>query len=109
MTKFKKLVPLKQPVRIPEWIDRRTAVLLLIATIFLLTLVFTEPLQKTQPQDTGAATGVIITLDAESTSEIPPEWENNSEQTNGILLGGVILVFIIIIGAFSGMRRKNHS
>lgn len=100
--------PTKKIPRLPDWMDRRTLVLLIIATIFLMTLVFSEPLQQPLSRYGGVATATLITPGAESTSSMPPEWEENSEQTNGILLGGVILVLIIVVGSYSVMRRKPH-
>ena len=95
------------PPKLPEWMDRRTRVLLLVAGIFLFTLAFSEPLQQ-PPMKHLNAQASIATPSPESTSSMPPEWEKNSEQTNGILLGGVVLVMIIIIGSYSVMKRKPH-
>ncbi len=100
--------PLKKSPRLPEWMDRRTLILLIIATIFLITLAFSEPLQQPRSRYSSAITSTAIASDTESTSGMPPEWENNSEQTDGILLGGVILVLIIVIGSYGVMRRKPH-
>jgi hypothetical protein len=36
----------------------------------------------------------------------PSEFIGNPEQTNGIVLGGVLLVIIIVGGIFSSLRRK---
>ena len=40
---------------------------------------------------------------------LPPEWEENSELTNGIIFGGVMLVLIIVGGTIRGIRQKNNS
>ncbi|NPV75588.1 MAG: hypothetical protein HPY59_04355 [Anaerolineae bacterium] len=106
MTRIKlPLPPLKLP-QWPEWLDRRTLILLIIATIFLMTLTWSEPLQQPNQPESSLAAGATLSPSPENTSSLPPEWEHNSEQTNGILLGGVILVLIIVIGSYSVMRRK---
>ncbi|MCC6148249.1 MAG: hypothetical protein IT308_11870 [Anaerolineaceae bacterium] len=89
----------------PAWLDRRSLILLIIAAIFLLTLAWSEPLPK--PSQPGKrAASLTPSINAQETSDMPEEWKDNAEQTNGILLGGIILVSIIVIGSFSGMRRK---
>ncbi len=39
------------------------------------------------------------------TLDLPPNWDDSGEQTNGIVLVGVLLVMIVVIGTYSGIRR----
>lgn len=106
MTKLKLPFPSLKPPKWPEWLDRRTLILLIIATIFLITLSWSEPLQQPRQQKSSLTASATLSPSLEDTPNLPPEWEHNSEQTNGILFGGVILVLIIVIGSYSIMRRK---
>lgn len=85
--------------------DRRTLILLIIATIFLNTLIWSEPLQVSRRNPTLTSTGAL-TEEVTIIPTLPPEWETNSEQTKGIILGGVVLVLIIVVGSYSVMRRN---
>ncbi len=38
---------------------------------------------------------------------LPDEWVENSRQTNGIALGGTILVLIVVVGTLSAILGKN--
>jgi cbb3-type cytochrome oxidase subunit 3 len=40
---------------------------------------------------------------------LPEEWLQNAHQTDGIALGGTILVLIILIGTISALFRKNNN
>jgi hypothetical protein len=39
---------------------------------------------------------------------IPQEWKDNKDQTNGVVLGGVVLVMIIVGGTLSAIFRKDR-
>jgi hypothetical protein len=41
------------------------------------------------------------------TLDLPPNWDDSGEQTNGIVLVGVLLVMIVVIGTYSGIRRPS--
>lgn len=109
MTRFKLPLPFLNFPKLPEWLDRRTLILLIIATVFLMALTWSEPLQQPKTSKSGLAAGATLSPSPENTSSLPPEWENNSEQTNGILFGGVVLVLIIVIGTYSVMRRGSST
>jgi hypothetical protein len=97
----------KRLFKLPEWLNRQTITLLIIATIFLSTLTLSEPLHITGKNP-------IMTLDGTTSSELntptptlPLEWEENSNQTDGIIICGTILVLIVVGGTYSVLRQKS--
>jgi hypothetical protein len=94
----------------PVWLDRRTLILLVIATLFLAALTMIEPL----PRPERAQTEGEMTVLTPPPSEVPPgaptllpqELLENVDQTLGIILGGTIIVMVVVIGVFTIIRRR---
>ncbi|MDR3574978.1 MAG: hypothetical protein P4L50_14050 [Anaerolineaceae bacterium] len=37
---------------------------------------------------------------------LPPDWVNNADQTNSIIVGAIILVLIVLVGALTSLRAR---
>jgi hypothetical protein len=95
--------------RWPGWLNRQTLILLLLAAIFLGALTLSEPLPRPNRlilNETAAVDKTQVKIDEDTPEALPEEWLENVDQTDGIILGGIILVLIIVIGTFSVIRRK---
>jgi hypothetical protein len=57
------------------------------------------------PSQSTLAQKIKITSTPTPTPDLPPNWDDSGEQTNGIVLVGVLLVMIVVIGTYSGIRR----
>ena len=92
-------------------INRRMRPNILVAVLLIGPLIF---LFLSSPQNEGASlqqnisATVIATATQETTENAyPPEIIENPEQTNGIVMAGILLVLIILGGTVSFIRRKN--
>jgi len=59
----------------------------------------------TLPSQSTLTQTIKITPTPTPTPDLPPNWDDSGEQTNGIVLVGVLLVMIVVIGTYSGIRR----
>lgn len=88
--------------------------LLLAVTILFLGLMVASSRPPEQfTGDTVAQAGLTSTPQPAQTTvfsntPIPAEFLANATQTNGIVLGAVILILIIVIGTLSVMLREDH-
>ena len=97
--------------RIPVWFSAPVLALVLVIAVFATMIAWREPLPGITPA-TPTVEGEIH--DATATPEfelkeptpIPQEWQDNIEQTNGIIMGSVILVLIVVGGTLSAIRRR---
>lgn len=106
---MKTKTPFAQFRRFFTRIEPYFVVFLLVVLIFLGVVV-----SGTLPPDsaTAQATLTVPTPAAQATefsgTPIPEEYLSNDSQTNGIILGSVILVLIVIGGTLSVMLRKDN-
>jgi len=91
-------------------IDLRTALILLVMFIFTLMVLGGNHLPASVlAQDapiTPTPNPVTVDVDEFETTPIPAEYLATNDQTDGIVLGSVVLVLIVIIGTFAVMQRK---
>lgn len=94
--------------RWPSWLNRRTLVLLIIALLFLGALSLAEPLPRADKYSYANLTPTPFpeALESGAPTPLPQEYLENADQTNGILLGGTILVLIVVFGTLSALRRQ---
>ena len=88
---------------------------LLVALIFLGMLTWTGPEQSRRQKMAAAAADMALietpipSVDNTPTpgpTAIPDEWQTNYTQTNGVAIGGIVLVLIVIGGAMAVLTRK---
>lgn len=93
-------------------LDLRSALILLVMFLFISVLLggHLPPTVSAQVTPGTATPGTETTLAEEmQITPIPSEYLATDTQTNGIVLGSVILVLIILGGTLSIMFRKNGS
>jgi len=70
----------------------------------------TETLAPVRPTVTLLPTGTETAEPTPTPTPVPPELLENADATNGIIIGTVLLVVIILVGTIAGinLRRKQH-
>jgi hypothetical protein len=101
------------PHYLPTWLNGHSFSIIAVSIIFIGIFFGSEPKTsdaafQSQVGLTSEATQAMIVTP--SATPFPPELIANKEQTNGILLLGIILVSIIVITSLIGIRRnaKQH-
>ncbi len=97
--------------RKPAWLNAPILALLLVMTVFATMIAWREPLPEISlatptPQAEIFEPSPTPEFELQEPTPIPLEWEDNIEQTNGIIMGSVILVLIVVGGTLSAIRRK---
>lgn len=85
--------------------------LVAVTFIFLTLMILNEitykiPAATPTPNITVTAAVMEESSGTVTPTPLPQEWLENSELTNGIVLGGVLLVLIIIVGTLGAIRRR---
>jgi len=57
----------------------------------------------TVPKRAASATPIFY---LNTGTPLPPDWVNNAEETNSIIIGAFILILIVLVGTFSVVRAK---
>lgn len=97
--------------RKPAWFSSPTLALLLVVIIFATMIAWREPLSGLSLAAPTLEEEIFETtaspeFELKEPTPIPQEWEDNFEQTNGIIMGSVILVLIVVGGTLSAIRRR---
>ena len=84
----------------------------ILVAVLLIGPLFFLPLSSSQNEGINFHQDIPATNTITATPEItenayPPELIENQEQTNGIVLAGILLVLIIVGGTAGYIRRKN--
>ncbi|HWQ05132.1 MAG TPA: hypothetical protein VN452_07235 [Longilinea sp.] len=91
-------------------IDLRTALILMVMFIFTLMLLGGNHLPASVSAQATSLTPtpnpVTLNGDEFEVTPIPAEYLATNDQTDGIVLGSVVLVLIVIVGTFAVMQRK---
>jgi len=78
---------------------------LLVLVILLLAMIAWSAYFSHVTVNSNPPTPTLTSLPNEATP-LPIEWQENAHQTNGIVLGGVILVLIVVGGTLSTILRR---
>lgn len=101
---------IKSRLKKPTWITWQSFLVILVIVVFIVVMIWSEPLSKllTAPTKTLSPLRYTPTVKPGTPTPIPVELQESPSQTNGIILGGVILVLIIVIGAVSRMLMHRN-
>jgi hypothetical protein len=103
---FQKLISF----RLPTWLDLRILAIPVLIALFLLAMSWSEPLPRLDTAATALkTTATHVPSNAaghgQTPTPIPEAWVKNGQMSNGIVLGAVILVMIVIGGTVDAIRR----
>lgn len=101
-------------LRLPDWLDFKVVVILVLMFLFFLAMAWSEP--QPQPHRVSGLAQLDIPMQitpdgaspqtARTGTPIPIEWVTNRKMADGIVLGAVLLVLIIVGGTLSAIRRR---
>lgn len=97
----------------PSWLDRRLILLILTLIVFSMAMAWGEPIpqaaamQANNIQKSGLF-NVQPAVQAEVDQTYSPAMLANREQTNGVIIGSVVLILVIIGASISAVHQKAH-
>jgi hypothetical protein len=100
---------------LPFQIDASLVIRVIIISLLILVLIggcttsrrASPDKNLTPPSQSTLVQKIKITSTPTPTPDLPPNWDDSGEQTNGIVLVGILLVMIVVIGTYSGIRRPS--
>lgn len=109
MTFIERMRGIRKKLRkiLPKWINFQNLIFFIVILAFTVIVLWSESLShyfESIRFDEGSATATSAILPGTPTP-IPPEWAASSEQTNGILLGAIIILFVILLGTLVMVLR----
>lgn len=94
--------------KLPKWVNLQNLAFLSVILIFTVIVIWSEAISEfftpLSPQDAGI-TATPTTLFGTPTP-LPAEWLTSAEQTNGILVGGIIILVTILGGTAAIILRE---
>ncbi len=104
------------PENVPGWLDPKLVILLVLVALFLVAMAWSEPSANAHKISSLAKLDIPMQItppaqEPQATPEktstpLPLEWQTNREMANGLVLGSIILVLIIVGGTLFAIRRK---
>ncbi len=110
-------------IRLPRWLEFRILLALLLLGLLVAAMSISEPVPQMGGAAAASARFSSLSLKAEATAApvqtgtvdstrpatpVPAEWYTNRSMANGIVLGAVALVLIIVGGTLSVIRKKTN-
>jgi hypothetical protein len=115
--RFRSWYSLHGPAEHEGWQQRQLLSLFALALFLLVSLAWTDPVSGwSVDSGSSARSAAIVNLTTtpvpyrsdETVTPLPPEMLNNLNQTNGVILFGVVIVLIIVTGAI-GVERSRRT
>ncbi len=99
----------------PAWLNQQMVLIILVLLVLFTTLAWSKPITHNLFPDNSLQSLQITptvgsrTPPTPSPSPLPQEWIQNSENTNDIVLVGVLLVLIVIGGTYHAIRQNKNT
>jgi len=85
--------------KLPKWMNFQNLIFLLVILAFIIIL-WSEPHSHffKGEQSVDAASTAIPTMLPDILTSLPEEWIRSAEQTNGVILGAIIIILAVVAG-----------
>lgn len=86
--------------RIPSWINFQNLLFLIVILVFLAIVLWSDSLSRYFQQSAASDMDALFTATTlpGTPTPLPDEWMSSAEQTNGIILGAVVIIIAITAG-----------
>ena len=96
--------------KLPKWMDFQNLMFFIVILAFIIIVLWSEPLsfffKGEQPVNVvSTATPTIL---PDILTSLPEEWIRSAEQTNGVILGAIIIIFAVVAGTAVIMIRDRE-
>jgi hypothetical protein len=100
----------RQKIKLPGWLTIQVVIVGLVALLFIAMMIWNEPIVSLfiKPTSTPLVITIVPTVQPGTPTPLPEEWVESSQQTNGIIFGGSIMILIIVISVVSLMLRNRN-
>ncbi len=110
MSLKERLLSIRKKLRkvLPDWVNFQNLIFMAVILAFTIIVVWSEAISKTFAAARLAKIGATATpaILPGTPTPVPPEWATSAEQTNGILMGAVIIMLVILVGTLAMVLRE---
>ena len=85
----------------PTWLNFQNLLFLIVILVFLVIIIWSDPLSQYLQQSDVDSNEILITSTTlpGTPTPLPEEWTTSSEQTDGVIMGAVVIIIAITAGA----------
>jgi len=87
--------------KLPKWMNFHNLIFLIVILAFIIIL-WSEPLsyffEGEQSIDVAFTAAPTMLPDIDILTSLPEEWIRSAEQTNGVILGAIIIILAVVAG-----------
>jgi len=86
--------------KLPGWVNFQNLTFFIVILAFIIIVVWSEPLSHffEDEQSANVVSTVYPTILPGTPTPLPEEWITSAEQTNGVILGAIIIIFAVVAG-----------
>ncbi len=105
-----KVLAIRKKLRkvLPDWVNFQNLIFITVILAFVIIVAWSESMSEYFAEARLAefgATGTPAVLPGTPTP-LPAEWISSAEQTNGILVGALIILFAVLVGTLAMVLRE---
>ena len=94
---------------LPDWINFQNLIFLTVIIAFFIIVVWSESMSEHFRTIRAEKVGITTTptILPGTPTPLPAEWISSAEQTNGILIGALLIMFVILVGTVVMVLRES--
>lgn len=93
--------------KLSKWMNFQNLIFLIVILAFIIIILWSEPLSYffEGEQSVDVASTAAPTTLPEILTSLPEEWIRSAEQTNGVVLGAIIIILAVVAGTAAILIR----
>ena len=86
--------------KLPGWVNFQNLIFFIVILAFIIIVVWSEPLSRffKDKQSADVAFTACPTILPGTPTPLSEEWIRSAEQTDGVILGAIIIIFAVVAG-----------
>jgi len=86
--------------KLPGWVNLQNLIFFIVILAFIIIVVWSESLSHFFEDEQSANVGLtaVPTILPGTPTPLSEEWITSAEQTNGVILGAIIIIFAVVAG-----------
>jgi len=86
--------------KLPEWVNFQNLIFFIVILAFIIIVLWSEPLSYLFEGELSADMVLTVTptIMPGTPTTLPEEWVRSAEQTNGVILGAIIIILAVVAG-----------
>ena len=93
--------------KLPKWMNFQNLIFFIVILAFIIIVLWSEPLSHffEEKQSVDVVSTATSTILPGTQTPLPEEWIRSAEQTNGVILGAIIIILTVVAGTAAILIR----